>query len=151
MLISSLKAKKNIRLVHWPGHQRFKPRYPQSSRDGSQFHEAVLIKSPPCGRGGGGGTRSLPWSASLKWPDRLPVDPSSVRKWLALFCTDFMQFNHVLWYVWRDESCHTGGFLCFKKFLGFFFFYSARCSSRGLISCQGFKKWHHVWIHSTLM
>lgn len=47
MLISSLKAKKNTRLLHWPGHQRFKPRYPQSSRDGSQFHEAVLIKSPP--------------------------------------------------------------------------------------------------------
>lgn len=32
--------------VHWQEHQRFKPCYPPSSRDGSQPQKAVLIKSP---------------------------------------------------------------------------------------------------------
>lgn len=129
MLISSFKAKKNTRPVHWPGHQRFKPRYPPFSRDGSRFQKAVLIKSPL-------------WQGNVpfKWPDSLPVDTSSARDRLALLCEDFMQFSHILWCVWGKCLCHAGGFWIF-----FFYasvsqrFYSVWCSWRDLVS------WLWLW------
>lgn len=91
MLISPFSAKANMQPVDWPGHQRFKPHHPLFSRDGSHLQEAALIKPPPPPVAG---KCSLPSSLSLKWPDSLPVDMSSVRQ-LALPRNDFMQFSHI--------------------------------------------------------
>lgn len=118
MLISSLKARKNLRLLRWPGLQTIRTsvlssilwRWIIASESCSERVPAVAQKCSP------------PWSAALKWPDSLPADASSVREQLALLCKDFMQFSLISWSVWRKMSRHSGHFffflcLCFTKFL----------------------------------
>lgn len=106
MLISSLKARKNLRLLRWPGLQTIRTSLPSSIlwrwiMASESCSERVPAVAQKC---------SLPWSAALKWPDSLPADASSVREWLALLCKDFTQFSLISWSVWRKMSRHTGPF-----------------------------------------